>query len=135
MQSADLKEAKPTLQSAIANLPSEIRDVLEIAVTDTGIGIKPEDLPRLFQPFSQLEPAYAKRHQGTGLGLALTRRLVELHGGMIRAESEGEGSGTTFTVRLPLIPPPPERAARIDGLDPARQRAFLGSIRIVSAHA
>jgi signal transduction histidine kinase len=78
---------------------------VEISVQDTGIGIKPEDLPRLFQPFTQLEPVYAKRYQGTGLGLALTKRLVELHGGTIRAESEGEGRGSTFTVRLPLAPP------------------------------
>lgn len=79
-----------------------VEDVfVEIAVTDTGIGIKPEDLPKLFQPFTQLEGVYAKRHQGTGLGLALTKRLVELHGGTIWADSEGEGKGSTFTVRLP----------------------------------
>ena len=77
-------------------------DLLEIAVQDTGIGIKPEDLPKLFQPFSQLEAAYTKRHQGTGLGLALTRRLVELHGGLIWAASPGEGQGSTFTVLLPF---------------------------------
>ena len=78
---------------------------VEIAVTDTGIGIKTEDLPRLFQPFTQLEAALSGRYQGTGLGLALTKRLVELHGGQIRAESEGEGKGTTLTVRLPLGAP------------------------------
>ncbi len=78
---------------------------LEVSVTDTGIGIKAEDLARLFQPFTQLEPVYAKRFQGTGLGLALTKQLVELHGGEIWAESEGEGRGSTFTVRLPLTPP------------------------------
>jgi PAS domain S-box-containing protein len=75
---------------------------VEIAVTDTGIGIKAEDLPRLFQPFTQLEAALSRRHQGTGLGLALTKRLVERHGGQIWAESEGEGKGTTFRVRLPF---------------------------------
>jgi len=78
---------------------------VEISVQDTGIGIKPEDLPRLFQPFTQLEPVYAKRYQGTGLGLALTKRLVELHGGTIWAESEGEGRGSTFTIRLPWHAP------------------------------
>jgi signal transduction histidine kinase len=77
-------------------------DFIEIRVQDTGIGIAAEDLPKLFQPFTQLEPVYSKEHQGTGLGLALTKRLVELHGGQIRAESEGEDQGCTFTVRLPI---------------------------------
>lgn len=78
---------------------------VEIAVQDTGIGIKAEDLPKLFQPFTQIEVSIAKRYQGTGLGLALTKHLVELHGGEIRAESAGEGKGSTFTVILPLQPP------------------------------
>ncbi|MCZ6479614.1 MAG: PAS domain S-box protein [candidate division NC10 bacterium] len=77
-------------------------DFIEIRVQDTGIGIAAEDLSKLFQPFTQLEPVYAKEQQGTGLGLALTKRLVELHGGQIRAESEGEDQGSTFTVRLPI---------------------------------
>ena len=73
-----------------------------IEVTDTGIGIKSEDLPRLFQEFVQLEATATKRHEGTGLGLALTKRLVEMHGGRIYAESEGEGRGSTFTALLPF---------------------------------
>jgi len=80
-------------------------EFVEIAVADTGIGIKPEDLPKLFQPFTQLEQALTKQAQGTGLGLALTRRLVELHGGMIWACSEGEGRGASFTIRLPVAGP------------------------------
>ncbi|MFI5338403.1 MAG: PAS domain S-box protein [Candidatus Methylomirabilales bacterium] len=79
--------------------------ILEITVRDTGIGIKPEDLSRLFQEFTQLEPVTTKRYEGTGLGLALTKRLVELHGGWIWAESEGEGRGSTFTVMLPFNGP------------------------------
>lgn len=72
---------------------------LEICVTDTGIGIKPEDLGRLFQEFTQLAQVYTKPHEGTGLGLALTRRLVEMHGGRIRVESEpGRGSRFCFTI-------------------------------------
>lgn len=78
---------------------------MEIAVTDTGIGIKAADLPRLFREFTQLEPAATKTHEGTGLGLVLTRRLVELHGGRVWAESEGEGRGSTFTVVLPFSGP------------------------------
>jgi signal transduction histidine kinase len=80
----------------------EAAGCLELRVTDTGIGIREEDLPRLFQEFVQLEAAASKRHEGTGLGLALTKRLVEMHGGRIRAESAGEGRGSTFTVVLPI---------------------------------
>jgi signal transduction histidine kinase/DNA-binding response OmpR family regulator len=80
-------------------------DFVEIAVTDTGIGIKAEDLGRLFEEFTQLEGSLDKPHQGTGLGLALTKRLVELHGGAITVASPGEGQGSTFTVTLPLQPP------------------------------
>jgi signal transduction histidine kinase len=77
-------------------------DYLETRVTDTGIGIKPADLPRLFQEFVQLEAATSKRYEGTGLGLALTKRFVEMHGGRSWAESAGEGRGSTFTVVLPF---------------------------------
>jgi signal transduction histidine kinase len=85
------------LPSADGLLPS-----LVIEVADTGAGIRPEDLPRLFGEFVQLETTQAQRHEGSGLGLALTKRLVELHGGTIRAESAGEGQGSTFTVVLPF---------------------------------
>jgi PAS domain S-box-containing protein len=70
-------------------------------VTDTGIGIKAEDLPRLFHEFEQLETGTARRYEGTGLGLALTKRLVEMHGGQISVESLF-GVGSTFQVRLPV---------------------------------
>lgn len=79
-------------------------DCVEIAVSDTGIGIKSEDLAKLFQMFTQIEPTLTKQYQGTGLGLALTKQFVELHGGSIAVTSEGEGRGSTFTVRLPLAP-------------------------------
>jgi signal transduction histidine kinase len=74
-------------------------------VTDTGIGIKAEDLSRLFQEFVQLETTQAQKHEGSGLGLALTKRLVELHGGRVWAEPKGEGRGSTFTVVLPFSGP------------------------------
>jgi len=80
-------------------------DFVEISVRDTGIGIKPEDILRLFQEFTQLDASLSRQHQGTGLGLALTKKLVELHGGRIWAESRGEGQGTTFTFTLPLKGP------------------------------
>jgi signal transduction histidine kinase len=77
-------------------------DFIEISVVDTGIGIKVEDLPKLFQAFTQLESVYTKEFQGTGLGLSLTRKLVELHGGRIWAESE-YGKGSRFCFTLPIL--------------------------------
>jgi CheY-like chemotaxis protein len=74
--------------------------VLELAVTDTGIGIAAEDLPRLFQRFSQLDSSLARKHNGTGLGLVLTKRMAMLHGGDVAVESTA-GRGSTFTVTLP----------------------------------
>ncbi|MBN1547689.1 MAG: PAS domain S-box protein [Syntrophaceae bacterium] len=78
-------------------------DDLRVSVADTGIGIKPDDQARLFTEFEQLDSGYDRMHQGTGLGLALTRKYVELHGGHIWVESEGEGKGSTFLFTLPLI--------------------------------
>lgn len=75
--------------------------IVEIAVADTGIGIKAEDLSRLFQRFTQLDASIVKQYHGAGLGLALTKSLVDLHGGSIQAHSDGQGRGSTFTVRLP----------------------------------
>ncbi|MBW7897934.1 Non-motile and phage-resistance protein [Candidatus Brocadiaceae bacterium B188] len=76
---------------------------VRIDVRDTGIGIKPEDLDKLFEVFSQVDSSHSRRYEGTGLGLALTKRLVELHGGKIWVKSE-YGKGSTFTVTLPLKP-------------------------------
>lgn len=76
------------------------RDLIEISVEDSGIGIKPEDIPRLFQPFQQLGSPYNKKYKGTGLGLALCKKIVELHAGKIWAESE-VGKGSRFIFMLP----------------------------------
>ena len=72
---------------------------IEIAIEDTGIGIKPEDIPKLFKEFAQLGSVYDKQYEGTGLGLALTKKLVELHGGRIHVSSEfGKGSHFAFVI-------------------------------------
>jgi signal transduction histidine kinase len=79
---------------------------LRIRVADTGIGIKAEDQVRIFDKFERGDSASAREQEGTGLGLALTRKLVELHGGQIAVESEGvRGRGSLFTLLLPLAPP------------------------------
>ena len=75
---------------------------IKITVTDDGIGIKPADLERIFNPFEQADGSTSKIYQGTGLGLSLTKRLVELHNGRIWAESQGEGKGSTFSFILPV---------------------------------
>ena len=78
---------------------------IEVAVSDNGSGIKREFLSRLFQRFTQEDGSIRRSHGGLGLGLAITKHLVELHGGEIRAESPGPGRGATFTVSLPLSVP------------------------------
>ena len=78
-------------------------DHVRIEVTDNGIGIRPEDLPKLFTEFRQLDSGRGKRYQGTGLGLALTKRLVELHGGHVGVTST-PGQGSRFFALLPRVP-------------------------------
>jgi PAS domain S-box-containing protein len=88
---------------------------IEIAVSDSGEGIAPEHMPRLFQRFGQADSSSTRRHSGLGIGLALVRHLVELHGGTVEAHSAGPGRGATFTVTLPISPlpvPPPGGVAR-----------------------
>ena len=74
---------------------------VKISVIDTGVGLKPEDIDRIFYPFEQVDGTASRRFQGTGLGLSLTKRLVELHGGRLWAQSKGEGKGSTFCFVIP----------------------------------
>jgi PAS domain S-box-containing protein len=80
--------------------------IVEIRVTDSGIGLKKQDLERIFNPFDQVENVIQKKQPGTGLGLSLTRKLVELHGGLVWAESDGENKGSTFRFVIPVSASP-----------------------------
>ena len=77
---------------------------VKISVSDTGIGLNPDGLESIFNPFEQVESSYSRKFQGTGLGLSITKNFVELHGGKIWVESEGEGLGSTFSFVLPINP-------------------------------
>ena len=78
------------------------KDHIEIRVVDTGHGISPDFLPHVFERFRQADDATMRRHSGLGLGLAIVRQLVEVHGGTVHAASDGMGRGATFTVCLPI---------------------------------
>ena len=103
----------------------------EISVSDTGQGINADFLPHVFDRFRQADSSYTRKHGGLGLGLAIVRHLVELHGGTVEANSAGEGRGATFTVRLPLantgaLTAPP--SAEATDSDPAM---FLAGMRLL----
>jgi two-component system CheB/CheR fusion protein len=92
-----------------------------VEVSDSGIGIEPESLPRIFNAFEQAERSIARQFGGLGLGLAISKTLVEMHGGTIEARSPGRNQGSTFRVRLPLCTPVcrPERPAAAPRRQPA----------------
>ncbi|MGA2867538.1 MAG: MASE1 domain-containing protein [Verrucomicrobiota bacterium] len=104
-----------TIPTATGTNSNPAEQFLQVAVTDTGIGIAANDQERVFKEFEQVDSSYGRQQQGTGLGLALTKRLVEMHGGRIWVESEGvEGKGSTFTFLIPISqaeagPPQPNR--------------------------
>ncbi len=90
---------------------------MEIVVRDTGIGMRPEDVPRAMEPFGQIDSSLARRYEGTGLGLSLAKQLTEAHGGRLLVDSE-PGVGTTVRMQLP-----PERLVKESG--PADQDPAL----------
>jgi PAS domain S-box-containing protein len=96
-----------------------------LRVCDTGEGIEPEMLGRLFEPFSQARQSLDRTTGGLGLGLALVKGLVELHGGTATAASQGRGQGAEFTVRLPLLPTPAPAMKPVESLDPQRRRVLI----------
>ena len=104
-------------------------ECLHLRVSDTGIGIRPEDQERIFGEFEQVDSSYGRMQQGTGLGLSLTRRLVEMHGGRIWIESSGiEGQGSTFHVALPLQAPD-------ESTHPSGEAHFLPRAPATDAHS
>src|SRR5262249_16773354 len=136
----------PTGGAVHVRLARRVEDV-ELVVRDTGRGISPEFLPHVFERFRQEESAASRRTGGLGLGLAIVRHLVELHGGGVAAESRGRGRGAAFTTPLPL-PPGRGDAARsrrlpglLDGLrvlvvddDPEAQEAMRVVLEAHRAH-
>ncbi len=87
-------------RASTQRLPLQERDFIEISVTDTGIGISPEDQKKLFQPFQQIDSALSRKYSGTGLGLNLCKQFIELHGGRIWMESEVD-KGSRFVFVIP----------------------------------
>ena len=99
-----------------------INSHVEIVVADTGVGIHPNFLPHVFDRFRQADGSTTRNYGGLGLGLAIVRHLVELHGGTARAESAGEDEGSTFTVRLPLM------VAAEQHVQPPVATGFIGDV-------
>ena len=95
---------------------------LEVAVSDSGIGISEDFLPYVFDRFAQADTTSARKHAGLGLGLAIARHIVELHGGRIAAESAGEGKGATFRITLPV------RALQLREADPSQTTVPIDTI-------
>ncbi|PSM49417.1 histidine kinase [Chroococcidiopsis sp. CCALA 051] len=119
-------------QLPITNYQLPITNFAQIQVTDTGIGIDRDFLPDVFDRFRQANSASTRAHKGLGLGLAIARHLVELHGGTIEAESLGKGHGATFRVLLPLMNAVPEAEVAIaNGGEFTAHALLLDRLRIL----
>jgi signal transduction histidine kinase len=102
-----------------------------VTIRDTGIGIPPDRLESVFEMFSQVESAISRSRGGLGIGLSLTQRLVQMHGGSVKAFSEGLGKGSRFHVQLPLVHPDESAAPAPGAAQPSREAT--GSLRILIA--
>ena len=111
---------------------------VEIVVSDTGLGIRADFLPHVFDRFRQADSGTTRQAGGLGLGLAIVRHIVDLHGGTVHASSGGEGQGATFRVRLPLMIVHPERAAtprehpRTERVEPLTELGDLHGVRVLA---
>lgn len=120
-------------EGSVAVISQRETNALQLMVQDTGIGIAPEDMHKLFVPFSQLEASANRRSGGTGLGLTVTRYLVEQHGGQIHVEST-LGKGSRFIMQFPLVSPDPELQQAANALAaPLEQAPDLRTKTIVFA--
>jgi PAS domain S-box-containing protein len=113
-------------------LLQRINSHVDVSVIDTGEGISPDFLPYIFNRFQQADPSTTRRHGGLGLGLAIVRSLVELHGGDVRAKSGGIGKGATFIVTLPLtvFHPPPDEGEREHPKSRARELSVVPDVSL-----
>jgi PAS domain S-box-containing protein len=118
-------------------LLQRVNSHVEFSVSDTGIGIPESFLPRVFDRFTQQDGSASRAHGGLGLGLAICKQLVELHGGRIRAESAGEGKGASFFVTLPLsiVQTAEENAGKHPAVDEGRPSENLALPRLDGVHA
>ena len=111
---------------------SPVANLTRLVITDTGHGISPEFLPFVFERFRQSDASSARRYGGLGLGLALVRELVELHGGTVRAESAGEHRGATFVIDLPTAMSPEVRSNHVTTRAlPSSEAASLTGLRVL----
>lgn len=120
------------IQLVLARVESSV----EISVSDSGEGITPEFLPHVFERFRQQEGSISRVHGGLGLGLSIVKSLAELHGGTVRATSDGPGRGATFVVRLPRAivrsePTPRPFATSIAPMAHVPSRTYLEGLRIL----
>jgi signal transduction histidine kinase/ActR/RegA family two-component response regulator len=105
----------------------------EIVVEDNGAGIRPDFLPHVFDRFQQADASRTRRFGGLGLGLSIAKNLVESHGGTVRAESDGDGRGATFTVAIPLAAPPNLGAEALEPMPaaPSAEDISLANVRVL----
>lgn len=110
---------------------TQVGGAAQITVADTGQGIQPEFLPRLFDRFERQDGGTTRRHGGLGLGLSIVRHLVELHGGTVRAHSAGADCGATFTVTLPAVAVAAEAAAERGDVEPPAAEPRLDGVTVL----